>query len=39
MSTFLRQAIAVEGLIISSERAFHIIDLPAEKDLRTDYDG
>ena len=35
---FLRQTIAVESLMISSERAFQIINLKGEKDLRNDYD-
>jgi hypothetical protein len=35
---FLRQSIAVESLMISSERAFQIINLQAEKELRNDYD-
>jgi ABC-type multidrug transport system fused ATPase/permease subunit len=36
---FLRQTIAVESLMLSSERAFQIIDLPSEKALRTQYDN
>jgi hypothetical protein len=35
---FLRQTIAVESLMISSERAFQIINLKSEKELRSDYD-
>ena len=36
---YLRQAITVESLMLSSERAFQIINLPSEKALRTDYDN
>lgn len=36
---FLRQTITVESLMLSSERAFQIINLPSEKALRTDYDN
>jgi hypothetical protein len=36
---FLRQAIAVESLMLSSERVFQIINLQAEKELRNDYDN
>jgi ABC-type multidrug transport system fused ATPase/permease subunit len=35
---FLMQSISVESLMISSERAFQIINLQAEKELRNDYD-
>jgi len=34
----LRQVLVVEVLMMSSERAFQIINLPSEKDMRTDYD-
>jgi ABC-type multidrug transport system fused ATPase/permease subunit len=39
VQTFLRQAIAVESMMLSSERVFQIINLQGEKELRNDYDN
>jgi hypothetical protein len=35
---FLRQMISLESIIVSVERTFIVAELPAEKELRTDYD-
>ena len=35
---FLRQLIGLESMIVSVERTFIIADLPAEKELRNQYD-
>lgn len=38
LQKFLRQLIVLESMMVSVERTFILKDLPAEKELRTNYD-
>lgn len=39
LQKFLRQLIVLESMMVSVQRTFGLIDLPAEKEFKSDYDS